>query len=43
MAKSDSFLAALKQAGRRVTDQRRIICEYLAETTSAPFCLPGLC
>lgn len=36
MAKSDSLLAALKQSGRRLTDQRRIICEYLAANKSHP-------
>lgn len=36
MARADSLLAALKQSGRRLTDQRRIICEYLAANKSHP-------
>ena len=35
-AKRDLFLNALRQAGKRITDQRRAICEYLAETPSHP-------
>lgn len=34
--KRDLFLNALRQAGKRITDQRRYICEYLAETRSHP-------
>ncbi len=36
MAHVDMFLNALKQAGYRITPQRRIICEYLARTDSHP-------
>jgi Fur family peroxide stress response transcriptional regulator len=36
MTKRDLFITALQQAGRRITEQRRIICDYLAETTSHP-------
>lgn len=32
----DLYLNALRQAGRRVTEQRRLICEYLARTDSHP-------
>jgi Fur family peroxide stress response transcriptional regulator len=35
-AKRDLYLNALRQAGKRITDQRRVICEYLAETQSHP-------
>src|SRR5262245_39569968 len=35
-AKRDLYLNALRQAGKRITDQRRAICEYLAETASHP-------
>jgi Fur family peroxide stress response transcriptional regulator len=35
-AKRDLYLNALRQAGKRITDQRRVICEYLAETESHP-------
>jgi Fur family transcriptional regulator, peroxide stress response regulator len=35
-AKRDLYLNALRQAGKRITDQRRAICEYLAETESHP-------
>jgi Fur family peroxide stress response transcriptional regulator len=34
--KRDLFLNALRQAGKRITDQRLAICEYLAETKSHP-------
>lgn len=34
--KRDRYLNALRQAGRRITDQRRLVCEYLAETDSHP-------
>lgn len=34
--KRDLYLNTLRQAGKRITDQRRIICEYLAETKSHP-------
>jgi Fur family transcriptional regulator, peroxide stress response regulator len=36
MAKTDVFLNALRQAGYRVTEQRRRICEFLAQTDSHP-------
>lgn len=36
MAKSDVFLNALRLAGYRVTDQRRRVCEYLAQTDTHP-------
>lgn len=36
VAKRDLFLNALRQAGKRITDQRILICEYLAETTTHP-------
>ena len=36
MAKTDIFLSALKLSGRRVTEQRRIICDYLANCRSHP-------
>ena len=32
----DLFLNVLRQAGRRITEQRQWICEYLAETSSHP-------
>ena len=35
-AKRDLYLNALRQAGKRITDQRRQICEYLATTESHP-------
>ena len=35
-AKRDLYLNALRQAGKRITDQRRVICDYLAETKSHP-------
>jgi Fur family transcriptional regulator, peroxide stress response regulator len=35
-AKSDVFLNAIRQSGRRVTQQRRIICSYLAANHSHP-------
>ena len=34
--KRDLYLNALRQAGKRITDQRRVICDYLAETESHP-------
>src|SRR3954469_19797318 len=34
--KRDLYLNALRQAGKRITDQRRVICDYLAETASHP-------
>jgi Fur family transcriptional regulator, peroxide stress response regulator len=34
--KRDLYFNALRQAGKRITDQRRIICEYLAATPSHP-------
>jgi Fur family peroxide stress response transcriptional regulator len=34
--KRDLYLNTLRQAGKRITDQRRLICEYLAETKSHP-------
>jgi Fur family peroxide stress response transcriptional regulator len=34
--KRDLYLNALRQAGKRITDQRRIICNYLAATKSHP-------
>ena len=36
LAKRELFLNALRQAGKRITDQRIAICEYLAETTTHP-------
>lgn len=36
MAKTDVFLNALRQSGRRVTEQRRIICGYLADNRTHP-------
>ncbi len=35
-AKRDLYMNALRQAGKRITDQRRVICEYLALTESHP-------
>ena len=35
-AKRDVYLNALRQAGKRITDQRLAICDYLAETQSHP-------
>ena len=35
-AKRDLYINALRQAGKRITDQRRVICEYLATTASHP-------
>lgn len=35
-ARRDLYLNALRQAGRRITEQRRLICEYLAQTDSHP-------
>jgi Fur family peroxide stress response transcriptional regulator len=34
--KRDLYFNALRQAGKRITEQRRVICEYLAETQSHP-------
>jgi len=36
VARTDIFLNTLKQSGRRITDQRRIICEYLANCRTHP-------
>ncbi|MFN2201326.1 MAG: Fur family transcriptional regulator [Caldilineaceae bacterium] len=36
MATSDVFLNAIRQSGRRVTEQRRVICNYLANTRVHP-------
>lgn len=36
MAKTDVFLNAIRQSGRRVTEQRRVICSYLASNHSHP-------
>lgn len=36
MAKTDIFLSALKLSGRRITEQRRIICDYLANCRTHP-------
>ena len=36
ITKRDLFLNALRQAGRRITDQRRLICDYLAATSTHP-------
>ena len=36
MARADIFINTLRQAGRRITEQRRVICEYLAQTDSHP-------
>jgi Fur family peroxide stress response transcriptional regulator len=36
MAKRDIYISALQQAGRRLTAQRRAICDYLAETDKHP-------
>jgi Fur family peroxide stress response transcriptional regulator len=35
-SKRDLYMNALRQAGKRITDQRRTICEYLAQTESHP-------
>jgi Fur family transcriptional regulator, peroxide stress response regulator len=35
-AKRDVYLNALRQAGKRITEQRRAICDYLAQTESHP-------
>ncbi len=35
-AKRDRYFNALRQAGKRITEQRRLICEYLAATQSHP-------
>ncbi len=34
--KRDLYINALRQAGKRITEQRRLVCEYLAETTTHP-------
>lgn len=34
--KRERYLNALRQAGRRITDQRRLVCEFLAETSTHP-------
>jgi Fur family peroxide stress response transcriptional regulator len=36
VAQTDVFINTLRQAGRRITEQRRVICEYLAQTDSHP-------
>jgi Fur family peroxide stress response transcriptional regulator len=36
LTKRDLYLNALRQAGRRITEQRRLVCAYLAETTTHP-------
>ncbi len=36
MNKFDTFLTTLRQSGRRITPQRRAICEYLAITDQHP-------
>ena len=36
MARSDVLINTLRQAGRRITEQRRVICEYLAQTNAHP-------
>lgn len=36
MAQTDVFLNAIRQSGRRVTQQRRIICSYLAINRNHP-------
>lgn len=35
-AKRDLYINALRQAGKRITEQRQAICEYLAATESHP-------
>ncbi len=35
-AKRDRYLNALRQAGRRITEQRYWVCDYLAATSSHP-------
>lgn len=35
-AKRERYLNALRQAGKRITEQRRLICDYLATTQSHP-------
>lgn len=35
-AKRDLYINALRQAGKRITEQRKAICEYLATTESHP-------
>lgn len=34
--KRDRYLNTLRQAGRRITEQRRHVCEFLAETDTHP-------
>jgi Fur family peroxide stress response transcriptional regulator len=36
MTKQERFLNALKQSGHRITDQRKAVCEYLAQTNDHP-------
>lgn len=36
MPTHDIYIHALQQAGKRITEQRRLICEYLADTRSHP-------
>lgn len=36
MANKDIYITALRQAGKRITDQRLLVCEYLAQTQSHP-------
>ncbi len=36
MATRDTYLQALQQAGRRITEQRRLICDYLAAARNHP-------
>ena len=35
-SKRDLYLNALRQAGKRITEQRQAICDYLAQTSSHP-------
>lgn len=35
-SKRDLYINALRQAGKRITDQRQAICEYLAQTQKHP-------
>lgn len=36
LAKQHLYLNALRQAGKRITDQRILVCEYLAQTEGHP-------
>jgi Fur family peroxide stress response transcriptional regulator len=36
LTKRDLYLNALRRAGRRITEQRRLVCDYLAQTATHP-------